>query len=93
MKNKQYFHDSGASLLEVILVLGIMAILTPVVMKFAFKDLAEIRYLNLAKQIKQVEKSLAAFSSTKRSDWGVGSVDVKKDDEGSFLLALGTFME
>ena len=85
MKNKQYFHDSGASLLEVILVLGIMAILTPVVMKFAFKDLAEIRYLNLAKQIKQVEKSLAAFSSTKRSDWGVGSVDVKKDDEGSFL--------
>lgn len=85
MIRKNYFNDSGASLLEVILALGIMAILTPVAMKFAFKDLSEIKYLNLAKQIKQVEKSLAAFSSTKRADWNVGTVDVKKEDEGGFL--------
>ncbi len=76
MKNR--LNDLGASLLEIILALGIMAILTPVAMKLVFKDLSEVKYLNLAKQMKQLEKSVAAFASTKRSDLVVGSANIEK---------------
>ena len=66
--------DGGASLLEVVLVLGIMAVITPVVMKFAFSDLADVRYLNIANQLKQFTKAAMAFAASKRSEWKNGEV-------------------
>ena len=69
-KQIKYFKsDLGASLMEVIFVLGIMAVMTPVVMKYAFKDLADIKYLNLAKQFKQLIKTLTAYTSSERDNW------------------------
>ena len=55
-KFKKYKNDLGISLLEIVFALGIMASLTPLVVKFAFKDLSDIKYLNLAKKIKQLTK-------------------------------------
>ena len=66
--------------MEVIFVLGIMAILTPVVMKYAFKDLADIKYINLAKQFKQLIKTLSAYTSSERDNWTDVSGEIKKVD-------------
>ncbi|MCR5507028.1 MAG: hypothetical protein K6F04_04235 [bacterium] len=73
---KKFKDVLGASIMEVIFVLGIMAVLTPVVIQFAFKDLADVRYLNLAKQIKQVIKNLTAYASSERDNWPVGSGNI-----------------
>ncbi len=66
---KKYKNDLGISLLEVIFALGIMASLSPLVIKFAFKDLSDIKYLNLAKKIKQLTKSVVAYSAKTRNNW------------------------
>ena len=87
-KFKKYKHDLGISLLEVIFALGIMASLTPVVVKFAFKDLSDIKYLNLAKKIKQLTKSVVAYSAKIRNDWGNDTSGViTKENLNSLHLA------
>lgn len=85
-KLKKYKSEIGASLMEIILVLGIMAVLTPVAMKFAFKDLGDVKYLNIAKQLKQVLKSLSAYASTERDNWAVGSGIVSVNNLDSYNL-------
>lgn len=82
MRRKYFRNISGASLMEVIFVLGIMAVLTPVVIQFAFKDLADVRYLNLAKQLKEVIKTLSAYASTERDTWVKDSGVIKTTDAG-----------
>ncbi len=61
--------DGGISMMEIILAMGIMSMLTPVVIKLAFKDIGDIKYLNIAKQLKQFTKSLSAYAASKREDW------------------------
>lgn len=70
---KKFKNVCGVSLLEIVLALGIMAVITPVVMKLVFKDLSDVKYLNISKQLKQFIKSLSAYASTKREDWAVNS--------------------
>ena len=79
-KQIKYFKNVlGASLMEVIFVLGIMAVLSPVVIKFAFKDLADVRYLNLAKQLKELIKSLTGYASSERDSWNKESESIGLD--------------
>lgn len=78
-KLRRYKNVLGISLLEVILALGIMSMLAPVVIKLAFKDLGDIKYLNLSKQLKQFTKSLAVYSSSKISSWHNGKTDITED--------------
>ncbi len=68
-KFKKYKNDLGISLLEVIFALGVMASLTPLVVKFAFKDLSDIKYLNLAKKVKTLTKSIVAYSAKTSGSW------------------------
>ena len=74
---KKFKDVVGASIMEVILVLGIMAVLTPVVFKFTFKDLGDVKYLSLAKQLKQLIKSLTAYTSLERNNWNDASGDIE----------------
>ncbi len=86
-KVKYYLKDVvGASLMEIIFVLGIMAVLAPVVIKFAFKDLADVRYLNLAKQLKELVKALTAYTSSERDNWTGASGEVKLTDLSKYGL-------
>jgi len=70
---KKFRNIAGASLVEVLLMLGIMALLTPVAVKYAFNDVSDVRYMNLAKQLKQLTKALSAYSISKRSEWNGNS--------------------
>lgn len=86
-KSMKKFKDVlGASLMEVILVLGIMAVLTPVVMKYAFKDLGDVKYLNLAKQFKQLIKSLSAYTSSERDSWTSQNGEISISDLDKYGL-------
>ncbi len=68
-KIKIFKNVLGASLMEVIFVLGIMAVLTPVVFRYAFKDLSDIKYINMANHLKQLIKTLGAYASTEMNSW------------------------
>ncbi len=75
MKNNYFkYKDSiGLGVIEIILAVAIMMIITPAVLKYSFKELYEVKYINIAKQLKQIEKSLLNYASIEKRNWANGS--------------------
>lgn len=69
----KYKNVSGIGLMEIILALAIMMIITPVVLRFSFRELYEVKYINTAKQLKMIEKAMMNYASIEKKNWANGS--------------------
>lgn len=76
----KYKNILGLGIMEIMFALAIMMIITPAVLKFAFTELYEVKYINIAKQLKMVEKSLLNFTSIEKNEWKSGSKEEIKDN-------------
>ncbi len=66
----KYKHILGLGVIEIILAVAVMMIITPAVLKYSFKELFEVKYINVAKQLKKIEKSLLNYASIEKQKWG-----------------------
>ncbi len=71
----KFYHkdQSGLGLMEIILALAIMTIITPVVLRFSFRELYEVKYINTAKQLKMIEKAMMNYAAIEKEKWANGS--------------------
>ncbi len=83
-KNKSIL---GASILEVVMVLTILTILTPIVFKIAFKNSGDVKYFNMAQQIQNIEKNVAMYLSTEKSVLSTNFSEIKFTGDGVSSLA------
>ncbi|MBD5405307.1 hypothetical protein HDR59_02040 [bacterium] len=72
-RNLKYKNSLGLGVIEIILAIAIMMIITPAVLKYSFKELYEVKYINIAKQLKQIEKALLNYASIEKKNWNNGS--------------------
>lgn len=69
----KYKNSSGLGVIEIILAIAIMMIITPAVMKYSFKELYEVKFINIAKQLKQIEKALLNYAAIEKQKWANGA--------------------
>lgn len=84
MKHKD---SIGLGVIEIILAIAIMMIITPAVLKYSFKELYEVKYINIAKQLKQIEKSLLNYAAIEKQNWSNGASGTITKDVRSFLVS------
>ena len=72
-RSLKYKNSLGLGVIEIILAIAIMMIITPAVLKYSFKELYEVKYINIAKQLKQVEKALLNYAAIEKNKWNNGA--------------------
>jgi hypothetical protein len=66
-------HVAGVGMIEVILAIGVLLLLVPVVYRLGFRELAEVKYLSISKQLKQVHKAVMNYVSVNKQGGSNGT--------------------
>ena len=77
--------ESGLSMFEIILVIGVLMLVAPVVLRFATRNVDDIRHMAISKNIKLVERSLMNYASSNRQAWAPGSSDEIRENARRLL--------
>jgi|GEM_PF-4315952 len=66
---RKLMNVAGASLLEIILAVGVMVLAAPVAYRFVSRELNETRHLGIARQMQDVRRALLNYASVERKNW------------------------
>ena len=71
-------HIAGASILEFLLAVGVVALVTPVAIRFANREIQETRRIGIAKQLRLVGESMLNYAAREKRNWGKAPRDEMK---------------